>query len=48
MENLNVLMTNVDISNAENEEPVFDEELDEDSNRFELCLEGRLQQWGST
>lgn len=42
MDNLDVLMTDLDISNEENEELVFDEEFEEKSNRFELCLVGRL------
>lgn len=42
MEDLDALMTDLDISNEENEELVFDEEFEEESNRFELCLVGRL------
>lgn len=38
MEDLDVLMTDLDIANEENEELVFDEGLEEDSNRFELCV----------
>lgn len=41
-ENLNELMTELDITYEENEELVFDEELEENDNRFELCLVGRF------
>ncbi|KAL8096581.1 hypothetical protein AgCh_037515 [Apium graveolens] len=42
MDNLDVMMTDLDISNEENEEMVFDEEFEEENNRFELCLVGRF------
>lgn len=35
-------MTDLDIANEEKEELVFDDDLDEVSNRFELCLVGRF------
>lgn len=35
-------MTDLDISNAENKELVFDEEFDKESNIFELCLVGKF------
>lgn len=42
MDNVDALMSDLDISNAENEELVFEEEVDEVSNRFELCVVGRF------
>lgn len=42
MENLDTLMTEMNISNEENEEIVFDEEIEENNNRFELCLVGKF------
>lgn len=39
---LDVLMEELDISNEENEELVFDEEVEEIGNKFELCLVGRF------
>lgn len=41
-DNLDILMTKLDISNEENEELVFDEELEEECNNFELFLVGRF------
>lgn len=42
MENIDVLMTDLDISNEENEELIVDDDLEEVGNRFELCLVGRF------
>lgn len=42
MDNLDVMMSDLDISNVENEELVFEEGLEEESNKFELCLVGRF------
>ncbi|XP_074373983.1 uncharacterized protein LOC141714359 [Apium graveolens] len=39
---LNQLMENLDITNAEEEELVFDEDVEESGNRFELCLVGKF------
>ncbi|KAL8135911.1 hypothetical protein AgCh_010507 [Apium graveolens] len=41
-ESLDALLEELDISNEENEELVFDEEIDEHVNKFELCLVGRF------
>lgn len=41
-ESLSTLMAELDITNEENEELVFDEEIDVNGNRFELCLVGRF------
>lgn len=35
-------MANLDIDNKENEELVFDERVEEESNRFDLCLVGQF------
>lgn len=35
-------MADIDISNEENEELSFEEGLEEEVNRFELCLVGRF------
>lgn len=35
-------MADMDIDNEENEELVFDEEVEEEVNRFDLCLVGRF------
>lgn len=42
MEYIDVLMTDLDIRNEENEELIFEEDLEEAGNRFELCLVGRF------
>lgn len=43
MDNLaDVLMTDLDISNVENEELIFEEEYKEEGNMFELCVVGKI------
>lgn len=41
-EDLDKLMADLDITNEEEEELVFDEEVQENGNRFEMCLVGRF------
>lgn len=41
-ENIERFMADLDITNVENEELVFDEEFEETGNRFELCLVGKF------
>lgn len=39
-DNIDVQMANLDIANEEDEELIFDEEIEETGNKFELCLVG--------
>lgn len=41
-DDLDVQMAELDITNEENEELIFDDEVQEDGNKFELCLVGRF------
>lgn len=38
MNDIEMQMTEIDIDNEENEELVFEEGVEEEVNRFELCL----------
>lgn len=42
MENLDTLMTELDITTEENEGLIFDEDIEEENNMFELCLVGKF------
>ncbi|KAL8100596.1 hypothetical protein AgCh_032744 [Apium graveolens] len=42
MNKIDILMSDLDISNEENEELVLDVESEETENRFELCLVGKF------
>ncbi|KAL8093379.1 hypothetical protein AgCh_035304 [Apium graveolens] len=42
MEDIEMQLAELDIENEENEELVFDEGVEEESNHFELCLFGRF------
>lgn len=42
VDEINAQMAKMDIDIEENEELCFDEELEEESNKFDLCLVGRF------
>lgn len=42
LDNINEQLAGINIEDEENEELIFDDELVEDSNKFELCLVGRF------
>lgn len=42
MNDIEMQMAEIDINNEENKELVFKEGVEEDNNRFELCLVGRF------
>lgn len=42
MNDIEMQMAEIDIDNEENEELVFEEQVEEEVNRFELCLAGRF------
>ena len=42
VDSLDVQMADLDILNEENEELIFDEEVEEVDNKFKLCLVGKF------
>lgn len=42
MADIEMQMADLDISNEENEELAFDDGVEEEINRFELCMVGRF------
>lgn len=42
VDEIDIQMAGMDIENEENEELVFDDDVEEVTNKFELCLVGRF------